>query len=446
MTKSKSLTLLCLTVFLLVGIPRLNIKFGPVPLYAIDLLLLVTFCYAMRIRPAYRGGTPFAGFVITILIFAILGELVTLITYGQPLQPIYLIIRELLAFSLFFSVSRIVQSPEDIQAVIKAALLGLIITALMMMMSSMPPTRGIATAIFSLSFLTPASDGLIKMFDLLQRAGGMRGHSLVGMGILSGAFLNTFWPLVSLLYRWPNLTGGWRRLALAGTILAPLGVVMGYSRGALLGLFFVIGGLMFFGSSRVRRGVIIAFLLGLTVFSIVGWDSDIFYFDRIENRVTAMIENPYKDVRETDRIYAYTEPFEHVVEHPRFFIVGEGISVTKIPEAGGGERAGKAYHVLFAAAYYAYGMLASFIYVFLVIYAFFFLFMQMRRFSGTASISLLYSQALFASMLGMLPWLLLGHAVVSVPRGTMLFFLLLGLIASLKNLQSSNDSVEKKVR
>jgi len=446
MKHAMALKLLCLTIFLLLGIPRLNIKIASLPIYAIDFLLLATFMYAMRMHKVYQGKTPLAGFMATILVFAVLGETATIITYGEPLQPIYLIVRELLAFSLFFSVSRIIRTVEDIQAVIKAALIGLLVTASMMILSSMPITRGIATAVFSMNFLVPDSDTLVKMFGVLQREGGMRGHSLVGMSILSGAFLNSFWPLVALLYRWPGIPSMWKQLALIGTLLFPFGVVMGYSRGALVGLIFVVGGVLFFGSGRIRRGIIVAVLLGLTVFSAVGWNSDLFFFDRIEHRVNAMIDNPYVDPRETERLYSYTEPFEHVVEHPRFLLIGEGLSVRKIPESHGGERAGKNYHSLFAAAYYAYGMVAAFIFVFLVIAGFLFVWKQIWRFRQQGlSIPLLCAQALFASMLGMLPWLLLGHAVVTLPRGTMLFCLLFGLAASLKNFQEdANDSMGKE--
>jgi len=442
MSKSTALKLLCLTVFILAGMPRLNIKVGPLPIYAIDILLLFTFCYAMRLHSVCKGRTPFSGFIIVIMIFAVLGELVALLNYGQPLQPSYLMVRELLAFSLFFSVSRIIRSTEDIQAIIKAALLGVIITSLMMILSSIGPTRGIANFFFGFSFLEPASAEAMKVFNLFDEP--MRGRSLVGVSILSGAFLNTFWPLIALLYRWPSLSGWWRRLALLGTLLAPFGVVMGYSRGALLGLAFVVLGLLFFGSGRNRRGVIIASFLALLVFSSVGWNSSFFFFDRIQNRVTAMIEDPYSDPRETERLYAYTEPFGHVLEHPRFFFMGEGISPAKIPEAMGGERKGKSYHALFAAAYYAYGMLGAFTYMFLVVVVFVFLWRKIRRLAGSRTRLELYSQALFAAMLGMLPWLLLGHAVVSVPRGTMLFCLLLGLIASLNNFQVKEQAIEEK--
>jgi len=443
MNKSTALKLLCLTVFILAGMPKLNVKFGPLPLYAIDFMLFMVFIYAMRIPKAYQGRTPLSGFVITIMFFAVLGELAALFRFGQPLQPTYLIVRELLACSLFFSASRIIQTSEDIQAVLKAAVLGVLITALMMIMSSLPPTRGITNFFFAFSFFEPASNEVLRGFALIEHA--MRGRSLVGVSILSGAFLNAFWPLVGLLYRWPGIGLNWKYLALAGTLLAPFGIVMGYSRGALIGLAFVVLGLLFFGSGPSRRGVIVAFLFALTVFNAVGWDSDFFFFDRIENRVTAMVEDPYSDPRETERLYAYTEPFEHVLQNPRFLLIGEGVSPRRI-EGAFLERSGKSYHALFAAAYYAYGMLASFIYMFMVVAAFVFLWRQIRRLHGSNSMAEVYAQALFASLLGLVPWLLFGHAVVTVTHGMTLMFLFLGFVASLNNFQAKEEYIEGKRR
>ena len=40
-----------------------------------------------------------------------------------------------------------------------------------------------------------------------------------------------------------------------------------------------------------------------------------------------------------------------------------------------------------------------------------------------------FSRVLFASLLGFIPWFVFGHAAVSTPRGSMLFFLLIALIA-----------------
>lgn len=432
--KSSALKWLCAAVFVLTAMPRLNVKIGPLPLYAIDFLIFMTFVHAQKIRPLFHGKRPFEGLVTLILMFAVLGELGAVIYSGKMIQPVYILVRTFLAFSLFYSVSRIVQTRADILAVVKVATLGVIITASLMILTSLPFTRSLViSTIFSISYLEPAAEEMLhSAYTRLYYAGvGLRGHSLVGVSILSGAFLNTMWPLVALLFRWPGQIRIWKTLALAGTLLAPLGVVMSYSRGAILGMLMVVGGVLFFGSSRSRQGIIVAALVTASIFSVFGWDSDLFVFQRVEERTIAVFENPYEDERETERLYAYTEPFEHVLDNPQFLVMGEGVSIGKTGVRS--EQQGRARHAVFAKAYYAYGMVAAFLYAVLVIKGFSYTRMQIKMRRRTEGIAALYSQALFASLLGMLPWFAFGHAAISQPRGAMLFFLLFGLVASLKN-------------
>lgn len=428
---------LSLTVLVLVGMPRMGVKIGPLPFYVLDLLIGLTYYHARSIASVNSLEVPFAGKVKAIIFFAIFSEVFLMITYGEALLPAYILIRTLLAFSLFYSAGIIVRSFEDVELIFKAGLIGLIITSILMMMTSISATRQLAmNYVFSLPFLEPAAEQTVRMYS--DSVDVMRGRSLVGVSILSGAFINTFWPLISLLYRWPRDLGKWKTIALIGSLIAPVAVVMSYSRGAILGLFMVVGSVLFFGSENNKRAIIISMVIGLSAFSYIGWDSEYFFFDRLENRTTAMLENPYEDERETERIYAYSEPFEHVIEHPLFFIIGEGVAIGKL--GVGAEQVGAADHAVFAKAYYSYGMVAAFIYVFLVVSGFKYLLFQMRLHSRFGGIPLVYSQALFAGLAGMLPWFVFGHAAVSTPRGAMLFFLFFGLIASLRNFDPYHRS------
>jgi hypothetical protein len=414
--------------------PRLGIKFGPVPLYAIDIFIAITFYYALSIRHFAFFKRPFSGLVVTISMFAILGEIAAVLYSGDVIRPLYTLVRTLLAMSLFYSASQIITMPADLISVTKAAVLGIGITAILMILSSLPVTKGIvANAVFSISYLEPATEFAVRHYSqYLDQS--TRGRSLVGVSILSGAFINTFWPLIALMARWPLKLGIWKRLALWCSMLAPFGIVMSYSRGAILGLFLVVGGLLFFGSGRSRRVIIVAALFAVTVFSSIGWDSDLFFFDRVYERTQAMIEAPFDDVRELERINAYIEPFSHLVANPQFLVLGEGASISKTDFVG--QQVGKANHAVFAQAYYSYGMIAAFTYVVLVISGFIYLIRQITRRRLKNILTPLYYQALFASLLGMLSWFAFGHAAVSTPRGAMLFFLLFGLIASLKKVEA----------
>lgn len=431
---------LCAVTFVLLGVPRLNVKIGPIPIYAIDVLLVLLFVIGRKQRmAARREKVPFVGVMLILLCLAVLSEVRTMVEYLNPLEPTYVVGRTLIAFSLFFSTVRVVGTTDDLRKIFLAGAMGIMLTAAIMILSSIPQTRGISNFIFSFSFLEPASDSTLNRFDSFEQA--MRGRSLVGVSILSGYFITTFLPLAALLYRWPGIDGLSKRVAFIAVVIAPLGIIAGYSRGTLLGLLFVLCGVVFFGSSRNRRGIVLAVAGTATLVASVGWDSELFYFERIQNRTIAMIENPYENARETERIYAYTEPFEHVLEHPSFLMLGEGNAVRRMPEAMGGERSGQAYHAMPAAAYYAYGLVSAILYSGLVVGSFFVLRRMMKKKRNMHPLKLNILQALFSSLLGILPWLLLGHAAITNIRGSMLLYFLFGLIAAQSNLIVSGSKV-----
>jgi O-Antigen ligase len=404
-------------------------------LYVIDIFLAITLYYALTSRQHFSIRRPFTGYIIAILIFATFGEIGAVIYSGDFVRPLYTLVRTFLAASIFLSAGRIIRTADDLVSVTKAAALGIGLTALLMIFSSLPVTKGIvASTVFSIPFLEPASEQAAEKYSQLLSY-STRGRSLVGVSILSGAFINTFWPLIALLARWPLPLGKWKKYALWCSLIAPFGIVMSYSRGAILGLFLVVGGLLFFGSGRSRRVVIVATLSAVSVFSFIGWDSDLFFFERVVERTQAMLTKPYEEEWERERIYAYSEPFEHLLQNPQFLFIGEGASIVKTGFMG--QQADKATHAVFAKAYYSYGMIAAFTYVFLVTSGFAYLVRKIKRGRSVNMFTSLYYQAFFASLLGMLPWFVFGHAAVSAPRGAMLFFLLFGLIASLKNVEIS---------
>jgi len=429
-----SIRLLFVTVLLLTAAPRMGIKVGPMPIYLIDIFLVLTLISSLQIRSRLTHRKPLKGIVMALMGFVVVSEFYGIAASGRPLNPIYEMIRMLLAMSLFFSVGRIVRSEKDVLAVIKAMMLGAVVTASLMIMTSVPFTRGIATSyVFSWSFLEPAAETTLRIYS--DTDDPMRGRSLVGVSILSGAFLNIGWPMAALLYQWRGrVQQVWKKGALISMLLTPIGIVMSYSRGAVLGLFFVVMGALLLGAEQARRGILIGAIGAVALFGFVGWDSELFFFERLENRTQAMLENPYQDERETARLFAYVDPFFHLQQHPEFLIFGRGQTYG---------RYGIADHAVFAKAYVAYGMMAAFLYMFLVVRAFSFLWGRAVQQVGRDPFARRFAQTLLVSMLGMLPWLTFGHAAVSSPRGAMMLFLVLGLVASLRNFELGKTVVPK---
>ena len=195
---AKALKFLCITVLLLFGAPKINIKLGPIPLYLIDVFILLSMYYA-RSLPKLTYKTPYKNLVQFILFMILLNEFLNGLRIGTLIQPIYLMLRMSMAVSLFFTVSRIIRKPEHLTKILKYGLIGAFITTTLLITSSLPMTRGFSTIILSNTILTPNA---VSLSTNILEAGdsGIRGSSLIGVSILSGAFLNVVWPLLFLLF------------------------------------------------------------------------------------------------------------------------------------------------------------------------------------------------------------------------------------------------------
>ncbi|MEL6645009.1 MAG: O-antigen ligase family protein [Pseudomonadota bacterium] len=427
-------------MFILTAVPRLSVKVGPVPIYFIDLLIGIMLCMALT-RPKFPGThRPFAMLIGLIFCFAIAGEIAGLASGAPLLETIYIVGRTTLAFSVFFITTQFIRNAKDLEIILKAAVLGVIITASLMILTSLPQTRvAVTSTIFSIPSLEPAASTVADSY-LDSGDGGVRGRTLVGVSILGATFLNILWPQAALLLRWPVSIGYWRWIAMAACMLAPMGVLMSYSRGPILGAVLLIVAALILGVSRVRRGILFPVAMSVALVAVVGVGSQLFFFDRLTNRTEAIFDDPAADERESERLYAYTEPFQHVMEHPRFLVIGEG---NTLPQTGRpAEKHGKATHAVFAAGYYAYGMIAAFLIWFLLLKALYVANRHRVRVKGT--VSELQAQALTLSVVAVLPWAVFGHAIVSTPRGTMIFFLVIGLVAVLSRLPNKTASQQPK--
>jgi hypothetical protein len=432
---ARALGILSLTIFLLMADPLLNVYIGPAPIYAIDFLVFLTWINANRISPTQRY--PLRGLVIFIIVAMIVSEMVAGIRLGTLLQPTYLIIRNLLGISLFFSTPKIIQDKSDLMILLKAGLLGALVTATLMITSSLPQTQGIvARHVFSHSFLFPSAE---KVAALYGSAGiAMRGYTLVGVSILSGAFLNTIWPLLFLLHANEKPSNWWKAIVFVAMLFIPLAIIMSYSRGQILGLLLIVMMVLLLRSSKARRPIVIGVGIVILIFSWIGWDSPYFKFDWLQSKTQYDLGNLYGNRYTDERIFAYSEPFQHLVEHPEFLFFGQGYARRKV--SGNILLAGydAATHSEFAAAYYGYGMLTAFAYLFLLLRAFRMTWNYAWR--SKNDFLALFSGAMLASLTGLLPWFLLDHSAVDEPRGTMLLFFIFGLVAVQRNFARTNRS------
>lgn len=433
---AKALKILCITVLILFGAPKINIKLGSIPLYLIDAFCFLTFYYSRSLK-RLNNKLPYENHVKFILFMIIMNELLNGVLIGTLLQPIYLIFRMSLAVSLFYSVSRIVRKPEHLATILKYALVGAFITSIILITSSLPMTRGIIAIILSNPILTPNAQQLAS--SLIESGDtGIRGSSLVGVSILSGAFLNVVWPLLFLMFTFYKPKGIIKYVLIITTVLVPIAVIMTYSRGAILALILVSIGIIFFQKGKYRSIFLLLLVSVYLSFNFIGFNSKYFLFDRLTNRTIAALNNPFDDERESERIMAYIEPFGHLLENPTYLFIGEGFARKKVENTtvikGDENRGDRSDHAVFAVAYYAYGMITSLAIVFLY---FLFLNYSFKMINKTPNYNLFSSKLtrlLFCILMGFMSWFAFDHGALSSPRGTMLMYFVFGLVVSNKNI------------
>lgn len=423
--------LLALFVFLLFSMPRLNIKVGPVPVYAIDVVAaLILYQITLTARTVGRIPIPFRNLVIVIGLFVILSEFSVLVYGGSLLDAIYIAMRYFLAFGIMFAVPNLIRSRADIEMVLKGVSLALLISSLLMILSSMPQTRRIAVFLFSIRYLEPSN----AAESILRGAAdsGIRGRTLIGVSIMSGAFISIAWPLVAYLRTQRfRLSAFWSIASVSAVTLSPLAIVVTYSRQAAVGAILILLAALILPLSDLRRSLLRPFLLSVGVVLAVGVGSSLFFFDRYVNRFTAVIENPLEDPNESARFLSYVVPFEHIVDHPQFLFVGAGVNVersSKITIDGFKEN-----HSLLGAGYFSHGMLSTLLLLFLVFASFRFANWHRIQAQHLAYVARGWPKSLFLAYLPILPMAAFAPALGNNLRAMYLFMLLLGLLATLRN-------------
>lgn len=429
--RTSKVGLLALFVFLLFSMPRLNIKVGPVPVYAMDLVAaLILYQMMLTARTADRIAIPFRNLVIIIGLFVILSEFSVLVYGGSLLDAIYVSMRYFLTFSIMFAVPSLIRSRTDVEVVLKGLALALLISSLLMILSSLPQTRRIAVFLFSIPYLEPtnAADHLLRG----AADSGVRGRTLIGVSILSGTFISIAWPLVAYLRTQRfRLSAFWSIVSLSAVTLSPLAIVVTYSRQAAVGGVLVLLAALVLPLSDLRRSLLRPFLLSVGVVMAVGVGSSLFFFDRYVNRFTASIENPLEDEREAARFLSYVVPFEHVVDHPQFLFVGAGVSASRgsnITIDGFREN-----HSLLGAGYFTHGMLSTLLLFFLVFVSFRFANWHRIQAQHLAFVARGWPRSLLLAYLPILPMVAFAPALGNNLRAMYAFMLLLGLLATLRN-------------
>ncbi|MGJ8638554.1 MAG: hypothetical protein ACSHYA_04100 [Opitutaceae bacterium] len=440
------LKFLTIAVFLLACVPRMNISVGPVPIYVIDVCLFGAIWYGGLQRSPHLGPIPHAGFCICILSFALLSELLSMLYLGTYVETVYMSARMCLAVAFFFIVNNLIKEGNDLVPLLKAAVCGMIITSFLMAMTSLPGTRELVAWVFKNNLLSPVGEDYLRSGS--GPSTGTRGRSLIGYNIISAWFVALIWPLAIVLYRHVSAASPWKSVALAGCILGPFGVIFAYSRGALLGLLLILTVLLLFGEGKVKGQIALVIFVATSIIGFFGWDSDLFYFERIERRTLATFDAPFENEMESERFGSYIAPFQVVAKNPLVAFIGEGLTINRVRNRGynvsgslidfGDENIPD--HSVFSKATLKYGFLASLCYLGLWACSSLRAYSEARQGQSSEGLARSFPQLVFASVVGLSAWVAFDKGIIIQPRGAMMFFFITGLVGVCQNLRLAQTS------
>lgn len=417
-------------VFILLTAPKASIRFTGAPIYLIDLMVLFLIFFAPQARSKRVFHRSISAILGSVLFISLLSELNGFVYFGlNSLEFGYMFIRTLLSFAIFWSAVVYLQKPQVRLYTIIAMAFGTLVSATLIIISSLPPTRWLAELVFSISFLE-LSEASFFSRGVEEQTSGARGRSLVGVSILSANFIIVAWPFAALAAFLAKSTPI-RVLSTLACFLAPVAVVMSYSRGPILGIIVVVVAAAFIASQRIRKGLIRPVVIAISIFAVVGIGSSYFMFDRIERRVQAALTDPTGDEAEYERISSYTEPFEHVQSNPMFLFIGEGYGVVRLDQAS--ERVGMATHSAFSQIYYSRGLLAVFLYL-AAYWISIFAALKVSRMTLIGPDRML-AQAAACSLIGMIPWLAFSKGAIATQRGTMLMLLIFAMTTAVSSVK-----------
>ncbi|MFC1775872.1 hypothetical protein ACFL3I_00850 [Pseudomonadota bacterium] len=427
---------------LLLAAPRSRVVFGA-PIYFIDVLAFTLIIMPLKGQlHRWAPKIPISKVVPVFMAAVVISELRGLLVYGTVLESVYMTARYMIAASLFFTIPRLVSKPQHIDLLLKGLILGTLASAVIVILYSLGPTRSlIVGALFSNSLLNPGWERLLRAIAIYGAGeSAMRGRSLVGAATMTAGFLALTWPLAFVAYDRFKNTLLWKRIALATVVIAPIGILMTYGRGAWLMVIVVVLLVGVFGLVSGRKILLAVVIGGGLAATQMDIDMELFYFDRITESTQETMDNPFSDVSTTERLLSFIQPFGHLVENPSWLLAGSGRAGQRATRRGniGGQlydEVGLANHSAFSTAYYSFGVPAVVCQVLFVALGFLFTMKRAFRMKAADPHQKVVWQGLFMCWCTYSLWWASGHAVVGEPRGMMLSFLLFGLIVAFEKLR-----------
>lgn len=425
---------------LLTAAPLARVYAGSMPINFIDLLVISIFglMWAGVVRPiSLKRHAPIPTLVLLYFLFVFAGWVREFAEYKLALEPLFMLIRFSLGMSMAVLLPTLIQTREDLDRVLKMALVGIAFSSLFAILYALPQFGGVRVFLNQGSILFPGR----ARADLTQLAAAEadRAMSTIGGPNVAACWFVLFFPLSLMVWRTKLWGNKWATFAMITTFLTLGGALVTYGRSTLIALVLVATAVIVF---RLFKSwlTMVGLVTGTILFILtIGLASSNFDFDLVFFKFQRMLEDPTVAHTDQARINSYAVIIPFLEDNPIWLVSGMGVLGNRGVRLGildkgdlilrleNGE-----VHSMFAASFFHYGLLAMLIFTALALYCGTrSMTMAVRRGEGPYSV---YWQYLFAAWVGVIPYWLFTHMYVTAEQGVYLLFFMVGLVLAVGKL------------
>ena len=161
-----------ITFFILV-LPYSRLKFGPLPIYFVDLVTIGSLVY---MAPYSLKASKLGRVILLYLLFTLLTGAVELIMY-RSIDSIYMLMRYSLSMASVLVLPKLILNSNYFRVLMKAVALSLVINAVLASSWVFPVTRSAMQIVFKQEILYPQKDAFLEDLEKDQAS---RGRTLAG--------------------------------------------------------------------------------------------------------------------------------------------------------------------------------------------------------------------------------------------------------------------------
>lgn len=339
--------------------PLSRVMIGSMPLYFIDVLALFVLLAGFSRIAASMTRNRTISLVVILFIVSLLPTVLAEMARMGFSQPFYLFARTVLHVLSIWSLFGLLRSPAALRWYVTGAAIGVMLTASIAAMHSLPATGPwVRSTVMMNPLLTPR--GVATRFETEAYSldvDAERGNSLIGKSNPTGMVLVSMLPLLLGAFRYAKLGPVRRGLLALAMLLSLFAIVVTYSRATYLSFAIVLFAYLFVERAALAKRLIPLMVLVFLGISFVGTQSGAFKFDFI----VAKFDLSNEDYAGTNmaRVLSYTRPVQLLFEDPSYFIRGAGRTYRKLreenPDAAILELRDSEMHSVFAASIFYRG-------------------------------------------------------------------------------------------